>query len=178
MAILQQMTLPYAWRITKYNPALRNSQGHYLAEEWTFFAEIGKTYSGQKLTYQHYLSVENLYVASVIGFLSDAGLSSLRVTELENHRLAHIKFNQLRDIASSPSLIKLGSIVNTDLEDVVRMNLREVLWCQLTETSRFYLHFGWDYYMYIGSAAPSLAAIKNAERSGLFVEEMVSPYLK
>jgi len=175
---MEQATPPYAWRTTKYNPALRNSQGHYLADEWTTFSDIGKIYSGKKLTYEHYLSVENLYVASAIDFLSDAGLTSLRVTELENQRLAQVNPNQLHGIASNPSLLKLGSIVSDDLEDVIRMNLREVLWCKLTETSRFYLHFGWDYYMYIGSTAPSLAAITNAERSGLFVEEVVSPYLK
>ena len=172
------MAFPYAWRITKYNPALRNPQGHYLAEDWTAFSDIGKTYSSQKLTYKDYMSVENAYVASVVGFLSEAGLSSLRVVELENSRLAHLKSTQLRDIASSPSLLQLGSMVSNELEDVVRMNLREVLWCKLTGTSCFYLHFGWDCYMYIGSASPFLIAIKNAEQSGLFVEEMVSPYLK
>jgi hypothetical protein len=172
------MAFPYAWRVTKYNPALRNSHGHYLIDEWTFFAQIGTTFNGKALTYEEYLSVESAYSSSAHCFLNDAGLSFLRVSQLENHKVSCMEVGWLRDIVLKPSSLRNDLVVNdNDLEDVVRLNLREVLWCKLVETDRFYLHFGWDYYLYIGSTSPSLSAIKNATQKGLFVEEMISPYL-
>jgi hypothetical protein len=172
------MTFPYMWRITKYNPALRNLQGHYLAEDWIAISDIGRFFTGKQLTYEDYFSCESAYASSVLSFLSEAGLSSLRVTELENHYVADVKVERLRDIVFQPALLKAGSIVGgRDLEDIIRLILREVLWCKLIETNKFYVHFGWDYYMYIGSMVPSYAAIRHAELRGLFVEEMASPRL-
>lgn len=172
------MPLPYAWRITKYNPALRNSQGHYLAEDWTSFSEIGKFFAAKQLTYEDYLSCESAYASSVLSFLSEAGLSSLHVAELENRNVAYVEAEYLRDIVFQPAKLRVDSIMRvSDLEDIVRLNLREVLWCKLIETDNFYVHFGWDYYMYIGSTSPSSGAITHAEGRGLFVEEMASPYL-
>ena len=40
-----------------------------------------------------------------------------------------------------------------------------------------YVHFGYDYYMYIGSEKPLEKEIDSINRSGLFVENMVSPYI-
>ena len=172
------MPPPYAWRVTKYDPSLRNSQGHYLIDEWTFFAQIGKSFNGKALTYEEYLLVESAYSSSVLCFLNDAGISGLQVSDLESNRLSRVKAKELRDIGFNPLLLEEGSIVNkTNLGDVVRLNLRNVVWCKLVETDNFYLHFGWDYYMYIGSTSSSLSAISHAMKNGLFVEEMISPYL-
>ncbi len=177
-ATLQPMPPPYAWRITKYDPSLRNSHGHYLIDEWTSFSDIGKTYGGKTLTYEKDLLVESAYSYSALCFLNDAEIPSLQVSELENNRLSRVKAEELRDIDFDPRSLEVGLVVNErDLEDVVRLNLREIIWCKLIETENFYLHFGWDYYIYIGSISPSLPAISYARRNGLFVEEMISPYL-
>jgi len=59
----------------------------------------------------------------------------------------------------------------------MRMCLREAIWCKLEAEGRFYIHFGWDYYMYIGSDKSSADAIQLATSDGLFVEDFISPYL-
>jgi hypothetical protein len=172
------MALPYNWRVTKYDPALRNVQGHYTADDWTCKSEIGRYFGGKKLTYERYLRAESAYVSAATSFLADVDLIELRVISLENKRLDDVQAVELRDIALSPALVRRNSLLqDSDLEDVIRMVLRGVLWCKLVSKSRFYLHFGWDYYMYIGSTSPSYDAIESATRSGLFVDEMVSPYL-
>lgn len=39
-----------------------------------------------------------------------------------------------------------------------------------------YVHFGHDYYMFIGSSTSCPLALKNIEKMGLFVEDFESPY--
>jgi len=168
----------YTWRISKYDPALRDSQGHHLAEDWTFFAQIDRFFNGKQLTYGEYVSVENAYIRSVLRFLKDAGLNSLRISELSvpNHALS--SDGKFQDIQLQPELIQNKSLVGLDqLEDVIKLNLREVIWCKLQETDKFYLHFGWDYYIYIGSTSSSSRAIRDTTQDGLYVEVKTSPYL-
>lgn len=143
------MNLPYAWRITKYDPALRNPQGQFLGDDWISLSEIGQIYDGKPLTYEAYLSRENAYVRSVKSFMTEAGLASVRVVGLENRCIGQVKAAQLRDIELRPALLKAKSVVDLSMiEDVARLILREVLWCKLVEKNRFYVHFGYDYYMY------------------------------
>jgi hypothetical protein len=46
----------------------------------------------------------------------------------------------------------------------------------LYSKDKFFVHFGWDYYMYIGSSVNCPSLIKIAKDNGLFVEEVRSPY--
>ena len=65
-------------------------------------------------------------------------------------------------------------VSDQDLDKVVRMTLREVIWCKMIGDNGVYLHFGYDYYMYIGSNIE--AASLGAPPQGMFYEEMESPY--
>lgn len=173
------MDLPYNWRVTKYNPEYRNAKGHYTVDEWTFFAQVGTQIAGREFTYEEYLATESSYVGSAMAFLADAELVSVQISELQNNGVGRLRSKDLWDIAHNPARVKPDSeLRGPELEDVIRMLLREVLWCKLVSEDRFYLHFGWDYYMYVGSTSPSQAAIETAQTNGLFVEEMVSPYLQ
>jgi hypothetical protein len=40
-----------------------------------------------------------------------------------------------------------------------------------------YVHFGWDYYMYLGIPIHCPNALSYAKEKGIFVEPFVSPYL-
>jgi hypothetical protein len=55
--------------------------------------------------------------------------------------------------------------------------LREEFWCRLETEDRF-LHFGYDYYMYVGVKTTCSASITFAREVGLFVEQFDSPYLE
>lgn len=170
--------LPFAWRISKYDPELRDAQGHFEGNDWTFFAQVGRSFNGKRLTYEDYVAVENVYVHSIMRFLSDAGLASLQVSGLTPPSATFMPSRELQDILLRPEDLRNDSVIELDwLADVIRLNLREIDWCKLQEVGRFYLHFGWDYYVYIGSTSPSLGAIRRAEQDGLHVEARASPYL-
>lgn len=40
----------YEYRITKYNPAFRKSNGAFSKDEWTSYSDVGGTFSGVALS--------------------------------------------------------------------------------------------------------------------------------
>jgi hypothetical protein len=155
----------YEYRVTKYNPAFRTPRGHYTREEWISVHDIGGSFAGIVLTREDFERVETAYVASALSFLREAGLSSLIVTGLENHRRHSLAFSE----GSNLSLEQLG--------DAIRMVLREEYWCRFESTDGF-VHIGWDFYMYVGVQHPCPTARAEAAKLGLYVEEFRSPYNK
>jgi hypothetical protein len=174
------MPLPimYGWRVTKFNPAFRDESGAYLRDEWTSLSDVGKSFEGVELTFEQYHRIEDAYVSTALSFVSEAGLDALTATYLEKHRVAEARAEDLRGIDFDPKVVRRGMTLSGGaLGDVCRLVLREVLWCKLESKDGFYLHFGYDYYMYIGSPVPSEKSIVYGRQQGLFVEEMESPYL-
>ena len=150
------------YRVTKYNPAFRDQSGAYNKDEWTSFRQIGQTFSGVLLTSDEYERVEQAYIQTALSFLRESGLFSLRVAGLENSQRNPIDFNN-------------GSVLPLDrVGEIIRRILREEFWCRL-EGSEGFIHFGWDYYMYIGVPHPCPRAQARAAELGLYVEEFASP---
>jgi hypothetical protein len=83
---------------------------------------------------------------------------------LENH-------NNYSTIVSEGIELMLDEI-QTPFRDV----LREKYWCGFEQDDAGFVHFGWDYYMYIGVSTSSSRSIQFARTHGLFVEEFISPY--
>lgn len=151
------------YRITKYDPSLRDSGGAYPIDEWTSRSDIGKTFGGVLLTEGRYLSVEQAYLEAAAAFLSEARVGELTVIGLENH-------------GQSANAPKDGSrITASDVPDILRSLLREEFWCKLESTSAF-IHVGYDYYMYIGVPVACANGSTLAQSNGLFVEAFSSPY--
>lgn len=60
---------------------------------------------------------------------------------------------------------------------IARGVLREDFWCKL-EAKDFFIHFGYDYYMYIGADIEEEKMSEIARKNGLFAEHIgISPYL-
>jgi hypothetical protein len=152
----------FEYRVTKYDPAFRDSHGAYQREEWTAASDVGRELGGELVTAESYQRGEDAYVISALAFWREAGQPDLIVRGLE------------RTPANLP--LSEGSAVPESLLDVViRRILREDLWCRL-ESEVCFLHFGWDYCMYVGVARACAAACARAATSGLFVEPFVSPH--
>lgn len=166
-----------SWRIAKFNPAFRDGRGAYLKDEWTSVSDVGKSFDGVALTFGGYRKIEDAYVSTALSFVSEAGLDALTITHLETHRVPAARAEDMQDIAFDPKLAGIGLALSCEaLEDVCRLVLREIIWCKFESESGFYIHFGYDYYMYVGSPVPSEKAIAYGRQQGLFVEEMESPY--
>ena len=167
-----------SWRITKYNPAFRDERGAYLRDEWTSVSDVGDSFGGVILDFGEYRRVEDAYISTALRFVAEADLDALTITCLETHRAAEARAKDLGGTAFDPKRARTGmSLPLGALGDVCRLVLREILWCKLEAAGGFYLHFGYDYYMYVGSPARSENSIAYARQQGLFVEEMESPYL-
>lgn len=156
----------FEYRITKYDPRFRNASGVFTRDDWICVGDIGNEFNGHELSPAEYMRIENAYVSSAITFLTDAGVDSLLITGLENHG----GFN-----SSALTLANGHSCNLLTCADIVRLNLRSEIWCRLESESAF-LHFGHDYYMYVGIASNCTSAIQRATDSGLFVERFNSPY--
>ncbi|HLB93722.1 MAG TPA: hypothetical protein VJJ81_00600 [Candidatus Babeliales bacterium] len=163
--------------MTKYNPKNRDSNGIYLLDEWTFYAQIGTVVAGKVFTYEEYLAAENAYVAALIVFMKCNNLEALQIVNFENN----LKFK--KDIYLSDEMIiflkKIKDVVSANIIEVdllTRLILREKLWCMFT-SDVMSVRFGWDYYMYIGSINKCEKGIQKIEQQGLFVEECDSSYL-
>lgn len=126
-------TAVYEYRVSKYNPAFRDQSGAYTKLEWTFFRQIGQTFSGLLLTSDEYERVEKAYIQAALSFLRESGLLSMRVAGLQDSR-------------KQPPNFQNDSVLPLELlDEIIRQILREEYWCRL-EASDGFLHFGWDYY--------------------------------
>jgi hypothetical protein len=168
----------FQWRVTKYNPDFRDENGYYtLIEEWTCPSEIGETINGNEFTLDEYLQVEVAYINSVITFIEESSINSLRILQLECDISEDDKTSPLYEKEFEELILKEDSMVNkNEIRLICKMVLRNFLWCKLYSKDNFFIHFGWDYYMFIGSNVNCLSAIEFATNNGLYVEQCTSPY--
>jgi hypothetical protein len=164
------------YRVTKYDPEKRNEDGSYGPVDWTSVSDIGRPFDGKILLESTYMTVEDAYVEAARRFLSAARVESLQVEGLEiptrDSTIAlplSLEVNELRGRLSTGA-----RVAGADLDHAIRLNLRELAWCRLTDARRFFIHFGYDYYMYIGCELPE----GNCPDMplGVFVELFKSPY--
>jgi hypothetical protein len=151
------------FRVTKYDPTLRAPDGAYLRDVWTSVSDIGRIFSGEKLTDVEYERVESAYIASALAFLRESDVSSLAVCRLENHFGATLTFGNGAHLSLEQIAATLPRV------------LREEFWCTLEGPDSF-IHIGYDYYMYIGMPSACPGAQQLAASLGLFVEPFQSPY--
>lgn len=171
--------ITYQWRVTKYNPDFRDENGYYtLTEEWTCPSEIGGIFNGKKFTLDEYLQVEAAYVNAVIKFIEECGINSLRILKLSQWNISEEdKTSNLYEAEFEQLVLQEDLMVNkNEIRLICKMVLRNFLDCQLYLKDKFFVHFGWDYYMYIGSYVNCSSAIEFTTNNGLFVEQIQSPY--
>lgn len=145
------------FRLSKYNPESRNEHGEYLVNEWTEYSDVGKLVS-----VEDYVTTESAYIHSLKSLLKENKIESLQVGELED--------------LSNQSSITNGQMIDIEnIEDIFRSVLRANYWCKL-ESKEAYVHFGYDYYSYIGVPTASQTVLKEISSNGLYIEYFRSPY--
>ena len=156
-------SLPFWWRVTRYDPARRDDRGAYRGDTWTSVSDVGAEFDGELLTLAEYERVEAAYVEAFASFAVGSDVERLEIRGLE--------------IGDD---LKEGAIVSLDeAREIVRRMLREEVICKLEDShGRFALHVGFDLYMYVGSERSCLDAIARSRALGLFVEgDSPSPQL-
>ena len=155
----------FEYRVTKYDPSLRDEHGCFLANDWTAISEIGQVFDGEVLTLQTYQRVEDAYVSTAMRFLNESGAVALHAADIENSNNFSLPFE------------KANVLQKMQCEQAFRDVLQEKYWCRFADEHGRFVHFGWDFYMYVGVHVACEKAIAHAEAVGLFVELYKSPYL-
>jgi hypothetical protein len=164
------------YRVCKYDPAFRDENGAYQRDEWTSVSDIGRSFDGVVLDVHTYLSAEDAYVRAVREFMADAGVSTLRVVSLKPavdlDSLRRYGLPDANELTRLVDELREGTeLSGTELDQVCRLCLREVLPCRLESPGRLVARVGYDYYLHIGTAARSERAIAKVHELGLFVHE-------
>jgi hypothetical protein len=176
------VAINFTWRITKYNPNFRDNRGNYLKEEWNSISDVGNLISdsGVRISIQDYILVEERYVKAIFNIMNCLNIQKLAVNGLE-------KWDDTLDTSDFSLLysdkmkrlyneIKDGIWIDREqVSDICRLILREKIWCKLNCDGRMYVHFGHDFYMFIGSEKRCSDTIGNIKKSGLYVEDFISP---
>ncbi|CAM4236451.1 MAG: hypothetical protein E7L01_27250 [Paenibacillus macerans] len=168
----------HCWRITKYDPAYRDYEGNFKKEEWTSFSDIGRVFGGKQFTITEYLSIESKYISAVTILMDYMNVSSLEISNLEKFEDSIVQNQYVtRNMVEMFTTIKDGDKFNvTNIPDLCKLILREHSWGKLS-TSSMFVHFGYDFYMYIGLQKECRLGLNEIRESGLFIEAFTSPYL-
>ena len=146
--------------MTKYDPQHRVN-GVYTREEWTSIADIGRTVGGKLLTTAEYEQMEQHHIDFLCELAEMCGVLPLTANACENY---------------SGRLCQNGQTIQADdLPHLIRCILREECWCRLNGEN-FFIHFGYDYYMYVGCGLPAETVSALAGKHCLFCEKFRSPY--
>jgi hypothetical protein len=161
-----------SYRISKYDPTLRGPDGSYKKDDWTSVSDIGASFGGEVLLPHKYSEIEDAYVEAVARMMVAAGVTALSVHDLE----VHDDGTPERGLPAVHSIPWPGDgqvLCGPALFDAVRAGLREKIWCRLAGADEFFVHFGYDYYLYVGGstlkATPAMPA-------GIYAEVFESPY--
>lgn len=170
------------YRITKYDPALRDARGAYLPDEWTSCTDIGRKYTGKKLTAQEYLATENAYIDAIRIIAQHNGCTGFCARQLERlFSVWEVSWEMKRlGLALSKEETELYRSVDTartytteEALILARMILRELFWATLCDgQGRLSFTFGYDYYLYADCPTLPDEVIRQIESSGLFVENL------
>jgi hypothetical protein len=162
------MAALHHYRVTKYDPALRDNAGRFpddLPSSWTRFGDIGNVFGGARLTLPNYLDTEANYLVAVASFIEESGIAKLVAYGVENTD-GGFRVHEGQELAPAEAV------------EAVRQMLRGDGWCRLATDDDSYVHVGWDYYLYVGTRQPCDQSVRLAEARGLFVDrEFRSPYL-
>ena len=166
------------FRITKYNPNLRDVNGNYCKNEWTSISDVGRTYDGESFKLADYLKVEDNYLNAILGVLQDLGITEMRVQNLELYAIQSVRVGASKkeglSLKKALKKLKENMVFGTkELELYFRLQLQELFWCKWVDVhSDAIIEFGYDYYMYITCEKILPERIEYIERNGLFVEEI------
>ncbi len=177
--LLHEMMKHY--RITKYDPLNRNAKGHYLYDHWTEFGDIGRTMEGELVTVEKYLSVESDYINAIVEILRENKIDHLRVVGLDKRLLQEsIKDDKEkwyhRTEFETIDLFEDKKVSIDEIAIICQMNFRYYCGLSLEVKDLFFIHFGYDLYVYVGVPTISEELKIKLNKTQIFIEDCYSPY--
>lgn len=166
----------HSYRITKYNPENRNEKWFYnIVNEWT------SIYDFKDNNINQYIEIEDMYIETVKKFMEINKINFLTIKNYEKKDdYKDIKF-KLWINKQNYEIIKNNIIISiNEIPTLIRLVLRENIWCKLSWNRNFFVHFWYDLYMYIWfrHSKKIEEKIKNLHIDNIYIEEFRSPYLR
>jgi hypothetical protein len=165
----------HKYRITKYNPVFRDNNGWYHEDDWIMIWQIGDTFNGRVFTTNDYLQMEDKYWETLRYLLELSDVDLMKIVHVE--RADNIKpfftTNKYVDTQFVEKAIKLNRPIRiSNIEIVVRLCLRGIIWCKLISKTKVNVSFGYDYYMYLETN--DLLLLDNARiPEGIYIEKLM-----
>lgn len=170
----------YKYRISKYNPLFRATNGRYLKEDWISISDIGKTFDGTQLTIESYKAIEDGYVNAlhlIIGYMNIPFLSiknfsknsSIDVLQDLIKKYPGLYTEKILDTYHDSK--ELDNLEKDVLDSYSRLLLRENIWSEVFYQEKVKVFIKYDYLMGIHSNQSLEKIIPDIEKLGLFVEK-------
>lgn len=159
--------------VTKYNPAFRNDDGVYQKNEWIGFFQVGKEVEGRMLTFDDYSLTEEKYIAAATLFFQFHGCKSFRIENLEKNHFGDYAYADKEKLSGCCGQLESGQLCRLDeLEVVVKLILREMIWAELfcEGSDEIAVRFGYDFYMYFNARGNMSDLFRDIELLGLYVD--------
>jgi hypothetical protein len=158
------------FRVTKYDPRLRDPRGGYTRIEWTSAHEIGSPVGGHVLTADEYLGVERGYVDVLLALWADAGEPALVARAVERGAPPPEALP-----VETASLTEAMRVDRAALPGVLRALLRSQAWARL-EGGGFAILPYFDLYVFVRGVGPSAHTRALAAERHIFVERAELPW--
>lgn len=168
------------YRITKYNPKLRDSRGAYTQEDWTAYCDIGHVYGDVIFTSEEYLRVESNYISAILQAVDSLKADALYIRKLESLSTVEKERDLLEKYGLQLSSeeekvfcdLRDGKEVSKpELPAYLRLLLRECFWCELhTKRSTVVIYPGYDYYVYLHCDSLDEGIITASAKQGIYIE--------
>ncbi|PHZ84767.1 DUF7683 domain-containing protein [Paremcibacter congregatus] len=169
--------------ITKYDKSKRDKNGTYPddCDQWTESCDVGRHINGKKVQLRDYFRVEDRYIKAALALFDYADLPYLRLTNAHLHdyqmEILRKKNKHFHELSFSSIDFREDAIICRDeIPTVLKMIFRNLGEAKLEFQGKFFIHIGWDFYMYIGAHVSNNSLIEKIEEDGLYVLEWDSPY--
>ena len=144
--------------IVKYSPDMYNEEGICVVEDWISCTDIGDTFNGKVLTFEHYLQVEDAFVAIFKEVLTQTGcryitlfsFNPIRTIRVPRYFCQELR-NSTKSILSELGAIKSGSRYTIEKAALLfRLSLRNLLDCFFINRDKgIQFDVGYDYYIHL-----------------------------
>lgn len=158
-------------QLSRYLPA-QLREGRYLRETWTSCSDIGREITGEVLTRETYLEVEQHYLGAVMELAERANAHVLCAHSVERWLLDDTATEALGlgDVFDgSPAPVEGELLVGPRLTLALKKCLREVAWLEFVEAPNFLVHVGHDLRVLVATHLDLATANEVARCHGLHV---------
>jgi len=173
----------FEYRITKYDQSKRNESGTYTGPNaWTSYSDVGDIFDGKELLLEECLRVESAYIETAIKLFEYSGLPYLRLTRTKVHEWEQKRIREEGYPFYDPAfeLIDVTEdaiICPKDMRTILQMIFRGFVEASLEWQDKFYIHIGWDFYMYVGTNKTDEVIHDAIHAKGLYIDKNhPSPY--